>query len=131
VARWSGWLAVAAVLAAVIVPVAHRVREKRRADLRSRSVSLHVGLGLVAGATGALHPLSAILALGDPTAITAGNLGLALGAVTFLVLLAHTGLGLRLRDPKLRQRPRVRRSHVITATLIGIATAGHVIACRL
>lgn len=130
-ARWSGWLAALAVVVASLVPIVHRLRAGRRAELRSPSVSRHVSLGLGAAALGALHPLTAVLALGGASAIGAGNLGLAFGALTFLVLLAHTGLGLRLRDPKLRERPRIRRQHVITAVTITLATAAHVAACRL
>ena len=45
------------------------------------------------------------------------------------LVLAHTGLGLKLRDPKLRGRPKSRRAHFTTATIILVAVGIHAAAC--
>ena len=47
------------------------------------------------------------------------------GAVAFLVLVAHGGLGLQLRKEKLRDRPQKRRAHLVTAICIVVAVAVH------
>ncbi len=125
----SGWLAALAIASALSVPLGQRARGGR-APLASRSVRMHVTVGLGAALVAFLHPLTALVSLGSAEAVSAGNTGLALGALALLVLLAHAGLGLRLRDPKLRDRPRVRRRHVFTAASIGLATAAHVLALR-
>ncbi|MEM9874967.1 MAG: hypothetical protein AAF928_08735, partial [Myxococcota bacterium] len=62
---------------------------------------------------------------GSPQAIASGEVALAMGALAFLVLLSHTGLGLQLRRPKLRRRGDKRRQHLITATLITVAVGLH------
>ena len=49
------------------------------------------------------------------------------GALAFLLLVAHMGVGLRLRNPKLRDRARVRRTHLGLATSITIVVAAHAI----
>ncbi len=81
---------------------------------------------MVVAAAAFSHTLTAVLALGSPSAIGAGDWALASGAAAFLVLLAHTGLGLQLRKPKLRRRGDIRRQHWTTATLIVTAIVVHV-----
>lgn len=73
------------------------------------------------------HTLTAVLSLGSPSAIGAGELALLSGAVAFVVLLAHTGLGLQLRKPKLRRRDEIRRQHWTTAIIITLAVLAHVV----
>ena len=130
-ADWTGWIAAGAMGTAAVVPLAQRVLHKRRAELGSGSVQLHVAVGMTAAGAGFFHPLTALFSLGSPEAIGGGVLGLALGGVAFVVLLAHTGLGLKLRDPKLRGRPRSRRTHLITAITIITCVGAHAAACLL
>jgi hypothetical protein len=85
-----------------------------------------VVIGMTVAAAAFFHTLAAVLALGSPSAIGAGDLALLSGAIAFVVLLAHTGLGLQLRKPKLRRRAEIRRQHWTTATLIVLAVGAHV-----
>lgn len=128
-ASWTGWAAAALVLAAVLLQLGHRVSDGRRAALGTRTVSAHVAIGLGAASIGFLHPLTALVSLGSEQAIGGGTLALACGAVALLVMLAHAGLGLKLRDPALRKRAAVRARHVITAALLLAAIAAHALAC--
>jgi hypothetical protein len=127
----SGWVAVAICFFAVAMPIGFRLRHGRRAELADPSVRRHVALGMTALALGAAHPLTALFQLGSPEAIGGGVLGLALGGLAFVVLISHSGLGLKLRDPKLRGRPASRRRHVVTASLLCLSALGHALACRL
>ena len=130
-ASWSGWAAAALMLAALLFPIVHRLRFARRAELTSPWVTFHFAVGLGAAGLGFLHPLTAVIDLGSPEAVGAGALGLGAGGVAFVVLLAHTGLGLKLRDPKLKKRPSSRRKHLVTAILIVVAVTAHAAACIL
>jgi hypothetical protein len=125
VAVWSGWIAAALVPLAASIPLIVRLRRGKRAPPTSTPTRWHVIVGMVVAAVAFFHTLTAVLALGSPSAIGAGELALGSGALAFLVLLAHTGLGLQLRKPKLRRRAEIRRQHWITATLIVIAIAIH------
>lgn len=127
----TGWLATALMIAAALVPLLQWLRHKRRAEPQSRTVTVHYGLGLGAAGLGFFHPLTALFSLGTPEAIGGGVIGLAFGGVAFVVLLAHTGLGLKLRDPKLRKRPKSRRAHFTTAMIILVAVGAHAAACIL
>lgn len=128
-ATWTGWAAATLVLVAVLLQLGHRVANGRRAALGTRTVSTHVAVGLSAAVVGFLHPLTAVVSLGSPEAVGGGTLALAFGALALLVMLAHGGLGLKLRDPTLRKRAAVRTRHVITAALLAAAIAAHVLAC--
>ncbi|HTJ83600.1 MAG TPA: hypothetical protein VL400_17895 [Polyangiaceae bacterium] len=130
-ASWSGWAAAALMLAAVLFPIVHRVRYGKRADLASIWVTSHFAIGLAAAGLAFLHPLAAVLDLGSPEAVSAGAFGLGAGGVAFVILLAHTGLGLKLRNPKLRTRPSSRRKHFGTAIAIVVAVTVHTVACLL
>lgn len=110
---------------AALVPAVHRVRAGRRALPDSRETSLHVIIGLGAAGVAFVHSLFAVLSLGSASAIGGGVLTLAAGGVAFVVLLAHTGLGLQLRDVKLRRRGEKRRAHTWTASIIAIAAIVH------
>ena len=118
-------------LAAVLLPIVHRLRFGKRADLASIWVSSHFAIGLGAAALAFLHPLAAVLDLGSPEAVSAGALGLGAGGVAFVILLAHTGLGLKLHNPKLKKRQISRRRHLSTAIAIVIAVGVHTVACLL
>ncbi len=126
-ARVSGWLIVALLALAAGIVVAARVRAGKRASPRSRSAGIHVLVGLATAAIAFGHTLVGVLSLGTPGAIAAGELALAAGAVAFLILIAHTGIGLQLRDPALRKRPAKRRTHVITALSITAASLIHAV----
>ncbi len=130
-ASWSGWAAAALMLAALLFPIVHRIRFARRAELTSPWVTFHFGVGLGAALLGFLHPLTAVIDLGSPEAVGAGALGLGAGGVAFVILLAHAGLGLKLRDPKLKSRPASRQKHLVTAILIVVAVTAHVVACMV
>ncbi len=130
-ARLSGWFAAALLVLAASVPLVHFVLRRRRAVLESTWVSTHVAIGMGAAGAGFLHPLVALLALGSPGAIGGGDLGLAFGGLAFMMLLAHTGLGLALRDPKLKRRPNARRAHLTTASIILASVAAHAAFCLL
>jgi hypothetical protein len=122
----SGWVAVGFIVAAALVPLGHRVLRRRRAVLGSRAISGHVVLGFSATALAVVHTFAIVPALGSPAAIRGGMTALAPATVAFFLLFAHVGVGLRLRNPKLRERPRIRRWHVVLATMIVVAVAAHV-----
>jgi hypothetical protein len=130
-ALWIGWIAAGCILLAGLVPLVYRLRMGKRAVPGSTPISLHVALGLGVAAITLVHTLAVLGALGSESAIDAGAIAFAPGAAGFFLLFAHVGVGLRLREPKLRDRASKRRTHVITASLITIATIIHVVALRL
>jgi formate-dependent nitrite reductase membrane component NrfD len=121
----TGWLALAVIAIAALLPLVTRVSLGRRAAPDSRPTRIHVVAGIAAAAFSLVHTLAAIPALGEPVAIEAGNLALAAGALAFFVIVAHVGIGLQLRDVKLRDRVKKRRLHVITASLIVLVVGVH------
>jgi hypothetical protein len=130
-ATWTGWGAVVVMIAAASLPLVARLASGARAPVDAPPIRRHVFLGMGAALLGFLHPLTAIFSLGSEGAIGGGVLALGLGALAFVVLLAHTGIGLKLRDPKLRKRDASRARHFATATtILGLALA-HALACRL
>lgn len=124
-ASLSGWAAAALILFAAFLPLYARARTGKRAAPGSRPIRLHVAIGLATSATAFLHTVIVLPALGSPAAVAGGELAFALGALAFVVLVAHAGLGLRLRDPKLRDRARRRRRHAMTAVALAVAVAAH------
>jgi hypothetical protein len=124
----SGWLAVALVLMAVSFPVGHRLWMRRRAVVASRTIKVHVALGSAAAAGALVHTLSVLPSLGAPAVVGAGMLSLAPASAAFFLLFAHVGVGLRLRDPKLRDRAAKRRLHVALALSIIATITVHVVA---
>jgi membrane-bound metal-dependent hydrolase YbcI (DUF457 family) len=125
--RGSGWLALALVMSAAAIPIGHRLRVGRRAAPQSATTALHVTLGVATTAAAFTHALFGVFSLGSPRAIGAGNAGLAAGALALLVLMAHVGIGLQLRDPKLRTRQEKRRTHQVTALIISACAIGHIV----
>jgi predicted membrane-bound spermidine synthase len=123
---WSGWIAVAFVAATASVPLVHRAIAHKRAVPGSRAIASHVALGLGATAMALLHTFGVLPALGSSAAIRGGMAALGPAAVAFFLLFAHVGVGLRLRDPKLRNRAKVRRTHVGLAIGIGVGVVVHV-----
>jgi hypothetical protein len=130
-ASCSGWLGAALIVAAALVPLGHRVFMRLRAAPTSRTITGHVVLGFAATAMALLHALAALPALGSPAAIRGGMTALLPAAAAFFVLFAHVGVGLRLRNPRLRGRARLRRWHVILALSIAATVAAHVSALVL
>jgi hypothetical protein len=120
VASLTGWLAAAAILVAGLVPLLARARSRagKRAAPGSVAIRWHAVLGLSTSALAFAHTLSIITALGSPAATAGGMLALLPGGAAFFVLIAHTGIGLQLRDEKLRERAAKRRTHVATALTI-------------
>jgi hypothetical protein len=125
-AVWSGWLATVAILVAVLVPIVHRLRAGKRGAPGSPPIRLHVIVGLATAALAFGHTFVVIPALGSPAAIGGGVEALFPAGAAFFLLVAHAGLGLQLRDPKLRDRAKKRRMHTTTAILIMIAVGIHV-----
>lgn len=126
-AWWSGWLATLAIVIAAAIPLGMRLRIGRRAAPSSGAIRTHVILGFVTSAFAFGHTLLVVPALGSPAATGGGMLALAPGGLAFVLLIAHAGLGLQLRDEKLKQRAKTRRSHATTAVAIAIAVAVHVV----
>lgn len=127
VAVWTGWLASAAIVLAALVPIVQRLREGKRAAPGSPSIRLHVTVGLATSAAAFLHTLTVLPALGSAAAIGAGTLALLFGGAAFFLLVAHAGLGLQLRRPKLKDRVSKRRMHTTTAVLIAVVVGLHVL----
>jgi hypothetical protein len=123
---WSGWIDVALILAAALVPLGYRAFAGRRALPLSRAIRGHVVLGFAASGLALIHTFAVIPALGSPAAIRGGVAALGPATVAFFLLFAHVGVGLRLRNPRLRARVRARRWHVALAIAIVAAVAAHV-----
>jgi hypothetical protein len=126
-ASWSGWLAALMIAIAAAVPLGARLRLGRRAAPSSAAIRTHVILGLVTSAFAFLHTILVIPALGSPAAIGSGPMAIAPAGLAFFLLVAHAGLGLQLRDEKLRGRAKTRRSHAMTAVAIAIAVGIHIL----
>jgi hypothetical protein len=131
VALVTGWLAVVLILLAAMFPIGFRLRSGRRAAPSSGVIRAHVAIGLGTSVIGFFHAATLVAELGSPGAVAGGAAALAPGAFAFFVLVAHTGIGLQLRDERSRDRPRKRRLHRITASLIVIGVAAHVVALRI
>jgi cytochrome b561 len=127
-ARVTGWMAVACIVLAALVPVLYQVRLKKRAAPASGTIKTHVILGLVTSAVAFGHTFMVLPALGEPAAIGGGMLALIPAGAAFCFLVAHAGIGLQLRNEKLKDRVRKRRTHVLTASLIALAVGIHVYA---
>ena len=123
---WSGWLCAALIVAAAMVLIGHRVFMHRRAAPTSRTIDGHVVLGFASTAVALLHTFAVLPALGSPAAIRGGMIALAPATAAFFLLFAHVGVGLRLRSPRLRGRPQIRRWHVVLALTIAATVAAHV-----
>ncbi len=121
-----GWICVAAIAASATVPLGFRIVEKRRAAPDSQPIRLHVALGTATVILAFTHTLAALTNLGSSEAIGGGFVALMAGGVAFLIIMAHVGIGLQLRDVRLRDRVRKRRMHVATAFTIVLVTALHV-----
>jgi hypothetical protein len=126
-AWWSGWLATMAILVAASIPLGMRLRLGKRAAPSSPAIRSHVVVGLVTSGCAFIHTLLVIPALGSPAATGGGMTAIAPAGLAFMLLVAHAGLGLQLRDEKLKTRAKTRRSHAITAAAIAVAVAIHIV----
>lgn len=124
-AYWSGWLATLAIVIAALLPLVHRIRAGKRAAPRSATTRAHVILGLATSALAFGHTMVVLPALGSPAATGGGMAALVPAGGAFFLLVAHAGLGLQLRDEKLRDRARKRRQHFTTAILIALCVGAH------
>jgi hypothetical protein len=127
-ARYTGWIAVALIVMAACLPLVYRAKSGRRAPPQAPTVRWHVLLGLGTAFFAFSHTVLAVPVLGSPGAIAGGVVPLASAGAAFFLLVAHSGLGLQLRDIKLRDRASKRRAHTLTAIAIAIAVAIHVVA---
>lgn len=93
-------------------------------------MNLHMALGLAVSGLAFLHVIAAIPSLGESSVIEGGMTALLPGVFGFFVIVAHTGVGLQLRKPKLRERMSKRLVHRITALLVVLAIVVHVIMLR-
>ncbi len=125
-ALWSGWLAALAIVIAASIPLGMRLRLGKRAPPASKPIRIHVLIGLITSGIAFLHTILVIPALGSPAATGAGPLAIAPAALAFMLLVAHAGLGLQLRDERLKTRAKTRRSHAMTAIAIAIAVGLHI-----
>ncbi len=126
-ASWSGWLAALFILIAATVPLAYRLREGKRAALGSPPIRAHVLLGLATSIATFVHTGLVLPELGSEAAVGAGGVAFAAGALAFLVMIAHGGLGLGLRDPKRKGRTQQRRRHATTAVVLVTIVLAHVV----
>ena len=124
---WSGWLAAIAIVLAGAIPLGTRLRLGKRGAPTSKPIRMHVVLGLVTTAFAFVHTILVIPALGSPAATGAGPLAIAPAGLAFFLLVAHAGLGLQLRDDKLKTRAKTRRSHAMTAVAILVAVSIHIL----
>lgn len=127
IARWTGWATVALIVMAALVPITTRFYAGKRGAPGSPPVRAHVLIGLTTAAFTFLHTIVILPALGSPGATGGGMLAIAPACAAFLLLVVHAGLGLQLRDPRLRTRTQKRRAHVALAitiaTLVGVHAA--------
>ena len=126
-ALWSGWLAAIAIVLAGAIPLGTRLRLGKRGSPTSKPIRTHVVLGLVTSAFAFGHTILVIPALGSPAATGAGPLAIAPAGLAFFLLVAHAGLGLQLKDEKLKTRAKTRRSHAMTAVAILVAVSIHIL----
>jgi hypothetical protein len=124
-ATWTGWIAAGLILLAALVPLVNRIVAGKRAAPDSGPTRAHVLIGLATSAVTFGHTVVAVQSLGSAEAVGAGMIALLPGGAAFFLLVAHAGLGLQLRDVKLRDRAKKRRAHTTTAIAIAIAVGVH------
>jgi hypothetical protein len=129
-AFWLGWMAVLSIVISASIPIGIRMRIHRRAAPDSGPIRLHVVLGTATTLFAFTHTLAALSNLGSSAAIGGGNIALMTGGLAFMMLIAHGGIGLQLRDVRLKDRVRQRRRHVVTALTITAIVIAHVVLLR-
>ena len=126
----SGWLAAALIVLAATIPLLYRAQNQRRAAPESPTIRTHVVLGLLTSFAAFLHTGLVLPELGSEAAVGGGAWGFLAGALAFLVMVAHGGLGLGLRNPKIKDRAARRRRHATTAVILATLVALHVFLLR-
>jgi hypothetical protein len=127
---WLGWIAVLSIALSAAIPVGIRLKNGRRAAPDSGPIRFHVLLGTTTTLLAFGHTLAALSNLGSSAAIGGGFIALMTGGLAFMLIIAHAGIGLQLRDVRLRDRARQRRRHVITALTIAAIVIAHVVFLR-
>ncbi|HKQ69393.1 MAG TPA: hypothetical protein VJT73_08645 [Polyangiaceae bacterium] len=125
-AFWFGWLAVGSIALSASLPLGFRAWNKRRAAPDSRPIRVHVALGTATTVLAFAHVVFVVPDLGSPEAVGGGFMAFVPAAMAFCVIIAHAGIGLQLRDVRLKQRAQKRRTHVMTAIAIAVAVTAHV-----
>ena len=125
-AFWVGWFAALSIALSAAIPLGFRWWAKKRAAPDSKPIRFHVVLGTITTVTAFVHALSALADLGSSAAVGGGFLALMMGGFAFMLIIAHAGIGLQLRDIRLRDRVRQRRRHVATAIAIAATVTAHV-----
>jgi cytochrome b561 len=124
----SGWATITLISAAGLVPLVARLQGKKRAQPDSVPTRTHVVLGLGVVVVCFLHTGVVLPNVGAPGAAAGGMLAMIPACLGFALLIAHAGLGLQLRNVKLKDRIKKRRMHTLTAALIFVAACTHVAA---
>jgi hypothetical protein len=125
-AFWLGWISVLAIAVSAAIPLGFRMTAKKRASPDSTPIRFHVALGTTTTVMAFAHTLSALSDLGSSAAIGGGFVALMTGGVAFTIIIAHAGIGLQLRDVRLRDRIAKRQKHVATALTIAVIVTAHV-----
>ncbi len=129
-AFWLGWFSVLAIAMSASIPLGIRLKKARRAAPDSGPIRFHVLLGTMTTLLAFGHTLAALSNLGSSAAIGGGFIALMTGGIAFMMIIAHAGIGLQLRDVRLRDRARQRRRHVVTALTIAAIVTAHVVLLR-
>ena len=124
----TGWATITLIAAAGLVPLVARIRAQRRLPPESAPTRAHVLLGMGVCIVCFLHTGVALPNVGAPGAAAGGMLAMIPASLGFALLIAHAGLGLALRKPKLKDRIQKRRMHAVTATVIFLAACMHITA---
>jgi len=125
-AFWLGWLGVLSIVGSALLPLGFRLLKKKRAAPESRPIRWHIALGTATTLIAFLHTLAALPELGSPAAVGGGSWALVPAGLAFCLVIAHAGIGLQLRDPKLKERLKKRKAHVTTALAIVATVAAHI-----
>ncbi len=124
----SGWATITLISAAGLVPLVARISARKRLPTESAATRTHVLLGLGVCVVCFLHTGVTLPNVGAPGAAAGGMLAMIPACLGFALLIAHAGLGLSLRRPKLKDRITKRRMHAVTATVIFLAACTHIAA---
>ena len=123
----TGWVADALVACAATVPLGYRILNRRRAAPDSKPIGIHATIGIATAAAAGGHTLAILPSLGSPAAVGGGMLAILPATLAFFLLFAHVGVGMQLRNVKLRDRLKKRRLHLFLASAIAITATAHVV----
>jgi hypothetical protein len=123
----SGWIAYALIASAATVPLGFRAINRRRAAPDSKPIGIHATIGISAAAAAGLHTLAILPSLGSPEAVGGGMIAILPATLAFFLLFAHVGVGMQLRNTKLKDRPKKRKLHFMLASAIIVTATAHVV----